>query len=218
MVKSNHRKSVDLIQEALRPFLKRHGFKARGRTFNRITNDGLTQVINIQMGPSDPSGTIYIPGLRENMHGLFTINLGIYVPEVALYHMRRKAKSWIQEYDCCVRARLGELCGEGKEIWWKAIANESVIRDVSDCLEVYGMPFLERFSTRDQILTEWNGRSEDIGAITPIRIVLAIILYERGQKKQARELLSQQVLETRNPGHPDYIRKLASDLNLGSLD
>lgn len=86
MPKSDFAVAVDSIQKALRPVLKVHGFKAHGRTFNRLTEDGLTQVVSIQMGASDPPGTTYFPGLRENLHGLFTINLGVYVPEVAKYH------------------------------------------------------------------------------------------------------------------------------------
>jgi hypothetical protein len=74
MAKSIYAQAVDDIQAALRPFLKSRGFRFRGRTFNRTTEDGLTEVVNIQMGVWDPPGTTYIPGLRENLHGLFMVN------------------------------------------------------------------------------------------------------------------------------------------------
>ena len=109
MAKSKYAKAVDHIQAALRPFLKERGFRVRGRSFNRLTEDQLIQVVKIQMGPSDPPGTTYIPGLRENLHGLFTINLGVYVPEVARNHIMGEAKSWVQEGHCCVRARMGGM-------------------------------------------------------------------------------------------------------------
>ena len=169
------------------------------------------------MGASDPPGTTFIPGLRENLHGLFTINLGVYVPEVARRH-GGEAKSWIQEYHCCVRARLGDACGEKRDIWWHARVEDAVIGDVRRRLEQAGLPFLDRFSTRNKILAEWHDRSESTGAGGPPRIVMAIILAERGQKDQARGLLARQVLETRNPRHPDYVRRLAKELGLGSLD
>jgi hypothetical protein len=54
MPKSIYAYAVDDIQAALRPFLHDRGFKVRGRTFNRVAEDGLTQVINIQMGPCHP--------------------------------------------------------------------------------------------------------------------------------------------------------------------
>lgn len=218
MPRSTYAQAVDEIHSALRPVLKTKGFTVRGRTFNRGTEDGLTQVINIQMGASDPPGTTYIPGLRENLHGLFTVNLGVYVPEVARHHGGGEAKSWVQEYHCCVRARLGEASGEERGIWWQARAEDAVIEDVRRRLEQAELQFLDRYSTRDKILAEWRDRCENMGAGGPPRIVMAIILAVRGRRDEARTLLSQQVLETRNPGHLDYVRRLANQLSVGSLD
>jgi hypothetical protein len=218
MTKSAYAEATDKIQSALRPLLRRRGFKVRGRTFNRETDDSLTQVVNIQMGGSGPPGTTYIPGLREDLHGLFTVNLGVYVPEVAKLHGGGLAKSWVQEYRCCVRARLGELVGEGKDVWWHARADEEVVENVRLCLERFGLPFLDRFATRDRILAQWDRRLDSVGASSPVRIVAAIILATRGQRERARELLCEQMLESRNPGHPEYLRRLAELLKLGSLD
>lgn len=218
MAQSTYAQSVDDIQNALRPFLKGRGFRVRGRTFNRATEDGLTQVVSIQMGASNPPGTSYIPGLRQNLHGLFTVNLGIYVPEVARHHGGGEAKSWVQGGDCCVRARLGDASGAERDVWWPARSDAAVIDDLQRRLELGGFPFLERFSTRDKILAEWHDRSENMGASSPPRIVMAIIEVERGQRVRARELLAQQMLETRNPGHHSYVRKLAEKLALGKLD
>lgn len=218
MPKSLYVQAVDKIQRAIGPLLRERSFKVRGRTFNRQTDDGLTQVVNIQMGPSDPPGTSHIPGLRDNLHGLFAINLGVYVPEVGRRQGGGEAKTWVQAYHCCVRARLGELAGGGKEIWWHARADEEVIADVRRCLEDEGLPFLERFATRDLILAQWDGQAQNMGASSPPRIVSAIILTERGEREAARLLLSQQMLETWNPGHPKYVRSLAEALGLGRLD
>jgi hypothetical protein len=218
MEKSPSRKAVDEIQRALRLVLKPQGFRARDRTFNRTTTDGLTQVIGIQMWPSDPPGTTYVPGLRENRHGLFTINLGVYVPEVAVHHAGSAAKSWVQDVNCCVRSRLGEVCNERTDLWWLAVTGAAIVRDLTTRLQSAGVPFLERFATRDRILTEWKERSESWGASSPPRIVCAIILTARDRREEARHLLSCQARETRNPGHPAYVRGLAARLGLGTLD
>jgi hypothetical protein len=222
MTKSDYAAAVDQIQRALRPMMTARGYKVRGRTFNRQTEDGLTQVVNLQMGPSDPPGTTYVPGLRENLHGLFTINLGVYVPEVARIHEGGEARSWVQEYHCSVRARLGETSGAPQGSWWHARPDEDVIQDVRARLERVGFPFLDRFATRDKILSEWAAEGESLeGAAGAPRIVMAIILAERGERERARALLARQVLETRNPGHPDchpdYVRALAARLALGPL-
>ncbi len=218
MGKSTYASAIDDTQSALSPFLKGFGFKVRGRAFNRGTEDGLTQVVSIQLGASDPPGTTYIPGLRENRHGLFTVNLGVCVPEVARHLGGGEAKVWVHDYHCCVRARLGVVSGEEQDIWWHARRDTAVIEDVRRRLELGGLPFLDRFSTRDKVLADWHDRSENMGASNPPRIVKAIILAERGLSGRARELLAQQVLETRNPRHHDYVRRLAQKLELGSLD
>ena len=217
MARSAYAEAVDQIQLAVRPLMHAHGFKVRGRTFNRRTEDGLTQVVNFQMGPSDPPGTTYIPGLRENLHGLFTVNLGVYVPEVARIAGGGGAQSWVQDYHCCIRARLAEAAGKERDLWWYARPDIAIIENIRHLLEVGGFPCLDRFSTRDKILAEWRDRAENLAASRPPRIVMAIILAERGKTEPARALLAQQVLETRNPRHPDYVRELARKLGVGPL-
>ena len=117
-----------------------------------------------------------------------------------------------------MRARLGEACGEDQDIWWHARLDDAVISDLRGRLESGGLPFLDRYSTRNKILAEWGNRSENMGAGSPPRIVMAIILAERGQKDDARDLLNRQLLETRNKGHPDYVGELAKELAVGCLD
>lgn len=81
MAGSRFSENLDDIQDVLAPLFKARGFRKRGRTYNRVNADGLTEVINFQMGPSNPPGTVYMPGVREDIHGLFVVNLGIYVPQ-----------------------------------------------------------------------------------------------------------------------------------------
>jgi hypothetical protein len=217
MGKSEFVTAIDAIQAAIKPMLKSRGYKSRGRTFNRLTEDGLTQVVNIQMAPSDPPGTTYIPGLRENMHGLFTLNLGVYVPEVAAVHGGGIAKSWVQEYRCCIRDRFVDPENQSQGIWWHARASSDVIEDITSCLLSTGLPFVDRFSTRDLILAELQSKTENLSYCMVPRIVCAIILAERGKVGEARNLLAEQALETRNPGHPEYVRGLAERMGLGAL-
>jgi hypothetical protein len=67
-------------------------------------------------------------------------------------------------------------------------------------------------------LLEWGDASASRFAGSPPRILKAIILAERGQADLARALLADQAKETRNPGHPAYVRQLASKLGLGRLE
>ena len=212
--------AVDAIQGQLRPYLKSAGFRARGRTFNRLTADGLTQVINLQMSAVDPPGANPIRWLRQIPRGMFTVNLGIHVPEVTANHGAGRSKSWVQEYDCCIRSCIGELVDSGDDLWWPASDDPSVHADVRYRVEADAIPFLERFRSRDLILSELAERSDTLGGGGPARIVCAIILAGRGNAAAARSLLLEQVKETRNshPQHADYVRELAGRLKLGRLD
>lgn len=167
------------------PLLKAAGFRVSGRTFNRITPDGLTQVIGFQMGSFDPPGTTYIPGLRENLYGRFTVNLGVYVPEVAKHHGGGEAGKVVQDYHCCVRARLGEVGPENADLWWLLSPTDALRQEMCDRLAHHGLRFLARFESRDAILREWDAVESNQFAGNPPRIVKAIILVERGPLEAA---------------------------------
>jgi hypothetical protein len=216
--KSDIAKSLDGLQAELRPVLKEYGFRARGRIFNRTTSDGLTQVVNLQMGRFDPPGTTYLPGLRENLYGKFTVNLGVFVPEVMKQVGAAPPKSLIQEYHCCVRARLGQLGPERKDVWWDIEAREAGVVDLLQRLRRDAFPFFKEFETRDAILNQWLTAPKAQYAGKPSRIVCAIILAERGRNEDARVLLAAQAKETLNRGHRDYVRCLADKLGVGDLD
>jgi hypothetical protein len=170
------------------------------------------------MGSFDPPGTTYIPGLRENLYGRFTVNLGVYVPEVARHHGGGEAGKVVQDYHCCVRARLGELGPENADMWWLLSPTEALRQEMCDRLSHHALPFLARFQSRDAILLEWAAVDNNQFAGSPPRIVKAIILRERGRTEEARALLAAQAQETHNPGHPAYVRALAERLGVGGLD
>jgi hypothetical protein len=152
---------------------------------------------------------------------LFTVNLGVYVPEVALHHGGGPPKTWIQEYHCAIRARLGEACGASQDRWWPAVASPEVIELVRGGLEVGGLPWLDRFADRQRILNELADTSADRWGGPP-RIVMAIIRTARGESDAARTLLRAQASDpatrVRSPRHADYVRELAMKLGLGILD
>jgi hypothetical protein len=62
--------------------IREHGFKKQRHRFNAEPEPGMTQVLTFQMGAHRPPGTTEIPGLREDLYGAFTINLGLHFEEV----------------------------------------------------------------------------------------------------------------------------------------
>jgi Domain of unknown function (DUF4304) len=215
--KSELAKTLDELQVELSPALKQQGFCARSRTFNRVTSDRLTEVVKLQMGSFDPPGTNFIPGLRENLYGKFTVNLGVFIPEVAERYGSRASKSFVQEYHCCIRTRLGLLGPERRDVWWNIQRDQALAQGILRRLTRDAIPFFKKFETRDAILNEWAVVPKSLHATTPPRIVCAIILAERGRKEEARVLLTAQAREAQIPGHLAYVRRLANELCLGDL-
>ena len=216
--KSNLAIAMDELQTRLRLPLKEWGFRKRGRTFNRTNEDGLTEVINFQMGSFDPPGTYQISGFHINLYGKFTVNVGVFIPEVGAYLLSGKQKDFFQEYDCCIRSRIGLLGPEQKDLWWEVISEELLALDLRQRIERNVLPFFSKFNSRDAIVAEGLKSGENSFFANPPRIVCAIILVERGERPTAHRLLRAQATETRNPGHPEYVRKLAARLGLGELD
>src|ERR1700722_18583045 len=200
--KSEFAQVLDGLQAKLGLALKQWGFRRRGRTFNRTTSDGLTEVVNLQMGSFDPPGMTYIPGLRENLYGKFAVNLGVSVPEVVEQHGGKPPKAFIHDYHCCVRARLGHVGPEGRDIWWDLQGENHLAEELEVRLSSDAIPFLRRLDTRDKILTEYSAVTRSSYAITPPRIVCAIILVERGRIGDARALLAAQAKGTITPDIP----------------
>jgi hypothetical protein len=218
--KSESVAALDELQSQLRSFFQPLAFRRHGRTYNQLTGDGLTAVIHFQSGAFDPPGTLEIPGLRENLYGRFTINLGIYVPEVAAVETMNAARAAriIHEYQCCLRTRLGHIGPEHRDLWWPARPLPELAEEIRARLESNALPFLRRFESRDAILSELRHSVESPYTPKP-RIVCAIILAKRGRQAEARELLQAQAdeAESRNPGHAAYVRQLAERLGLGGL-
>jgi hypothetical protein len=213
MARSDLTGTLDKLQQSLDPLLRECGFRKSNRTYNRTTADGLTHVIDFQMGKFDPPGTTYIPGLRENLYGLFSVNLGVYVPEVASHQGGGEAKSVVRDRNCCIRTRLGHA--RNKEHWWKISADESLIIELLERLRNEAFPLFQRFETRDQILSEFQAATANTNLMAVPRIVCAIIFLNRGERERARQLLTEQAREdTRNPRHTAYVIDLARRLGV----
>jgi hypothetical protein len=152
------------------------------------------------------------------LYGKLTVNLGVYVPEVALA-TGIEPRSFVQEYDCCVRARLGEIGPEHRDLWWEMDRVDDLAAEVWERLERDAFPFFARFESRDAILREWLRKAKVAFTGGPPRVVCAVILAARGEHGEARSLLADQVRESpHHPHHQEYVRGLATKLGLGILE
>jgi hypothetical protein len=216
--KSQVQQAMDEIQASVRPFLKDLGFRSRARAFNRVTSDGLTQAIEFQMGRFDPPGTHYV-GFRRNWYGKFTVNVGVFVPELHEYIFPGKKLPYIHEYDCWIRERLGSLGPEQQDIWWALREVPQQAADVFHRIERDALPFLARFESREAILTQWTpghviADETEFGRFTRSREQLAcgIILAKRGRNDEAKSAFRAAI--EYQPEHPSSsrVRRLLENL------
>lgn len=207
---------ASFLDEAIVPIravLARHGFRARNRTFNRRMDDGIIHVVQVVMGRSDPPGARQMPGFGSDLYGTFSVELGVYVPEVARQY-GMKAKTFPGEIDCCVRINAAEVGPNGEALAWPIKREATFFNAVADLLEHYAMPFLQRYSDRPSIVNELkDGRASGPGGAP--RVVAAVILANAGDRDGARGLLQEQDGLDVHPFHRRYLRELAEELQLG---
>jgi len=75
------------------------------------------------------------PSWKYSLRGKFTVELGVFVPEI--YHALhdRKLSKFIRSFLCAERQRLGILSPDGKDKWWDL--KDSEIKQLMNCLVCY---------------------------------------------------------------------------------
>lgn len=228
--------AMNAVVAALQPVLKGVGFRKRSHTFNRTAEDGLVQVINFQMGPFDPPGTVEIPGLRPNLYGQFAVNLGVFVEDAWRLELGRfgptgppAVKSWVNEYECQLRRRLDNLDDAARTDRWRPVDEPAVAAVVRGRLFDDGLVWLERFGSRARILAAVESGPPDDRSVTgvgPPRLLATRMRLGAGEQQRAQELFGEWVRycqdrassEPRLRGHLDYLTKFAAEVGLTMPD
>lgn len=209
MGKSQYSENLDLVQTQVTGFLRPFGFRKKARTYNRRTGGGLVHVVNLQAGPYELGEEI--PGLRPNLWGLFTVNLGVYIPELDPDERTVPRKN-IPEYVCRIRTRFGELVGREGDLWWPLGESwPDSAADVVRCLDEFGLPFLERYRTPEDVISRWVLDAEEHRLSNAARVDVARLLLKRGDSERARSLLQEQYDRVELKGHREYLERLASE-------
>jgi len=210
MKNMDNQKILDNIEKEVFIQLKLQGFKKKGRTFNRKTDEGIYQVINFQAGQYPIGDNYVVPGLRENLYGKFTINLGICVEDIFVINFPHKTKDFYLEYDCQFRKRLSTLM-KGDDYWWPLIKNpETVINEIIEGMSSLGLPWLNLFATRENILD--NSQHLDKGRA---KFDLGIIMLKI-DKEKGINLIQEYVNELKpsQNSHKEVVIEIAKELGL----
>ncbi len=198
---------LDSIQKEIFLFLKPLGFKKKGRTFNRETEDGIYQVINIQSGRYEFGDKYVIPGFRENYYGKFTVNLGVMVKEIYELESHNKSKDIYQDYDCQIRERLPHLTIK-QDHWWSITDDNNITaKEVINGLDSHGLEWLNYFETREKIINNWVEKADSNSPRAKLDVALIVLNQD---KEKGKELIQDYYnnIADRKP-HRNYVKELA---------
>ena len=187
------------------------------------------------MGRSDPPGTVEIPGIRENLHGLFGVHVGVHVEEVWRLEFGRVGpdgeptpKSWVNDYDCQLRAVVENPGGDPLNLMWR-LDDPEAVREVRDALETRALPWLDRYASRADILAAVERvpvLSREVRGVGPDRLLATRMLLTAGARSRAQQLFDDYVGDCRarlaaEPhvrGHLEYLAEFASRAGLAMPD
>ena len=182
----------------IEPVLKAAGFGKRAHTFNWTVEPGAVQVVALRMGRPLPPRTVELPGLRESLHGLFAIELGVFIEEAWRLEDVRfgpdgppTVKSWINDHDCQLRRSVDNPAGQSTHLLWP-LRNPDVGAAVVDVLHTDALPWLDRFSSRTAILAALEGAPVDSFGISgegPDRLLATRMRLGAGDRERAQEHL-----------------------------
>ena len=203
---------LDSIQKEIFNYLKPLGFKKKGRTFNRQTEDGIYQVINIQSGRYEFGDKYVIPGFRENYYGKFTINLGVMVTDIYELESHNKPKDIYQDYDCQIRTRLTHLTTK-QDFWWPISNNtEETTKEIIQGLKSKGIQWLDTFESREKIIKNWGNMADSNSPRAKLDVALIVLRTDSDKGKYLMQEYYDKI-EIRN-GHKEYIKSLADRLGV----
>jgi hypothetical protein len=168
------------------------GFRRQKETWNRRSGP-LIDVIDVQVSKAGDT---------------MTANVGVLDPEIHSQCWGGDAPSFVQEPQCTVRARLGQLMS-GRDVWWPVGSAEVV-----DAVATYAVPFLERMHACGA-LEEFLAASREVKAKYPIPphvVYLALLMNKRGNRAGACTLLAELREKYGMGGWGSRVREVAARL------
>ena len=196
-----------VLNQGMTSVLKPLGFK-RARNSYILDLNEIQQVVSIQR---DQYNT------RESAS--FTIEVGVYSP--ALFHFFYNLPSPIppQASDCVILSRLRQLDDDHLGPWWNlsasdeaSITDQLMADDISDRLRRHGLPLLNRFAARRDILkfleeARQPGDWFSMPRAKPYRICYIGILHALdGDRERANAAFDSAMSSTRLESALDQIR------------
>lgn len=196
--------------------LRDAGFRKRRHSFNRRLDSGLVHVAYFWMAPKEPPAWTEVPGLRERRYGGFRLDFGVWVPEITRSHTARG--TWINEYDCHLRATIGWLMtGKHVDFWWQ-LDDPNAASLAQTALTDNGLPWLDTFPDHEAILTQFTERGPTAIGLSPAGALdLADMCQARDDDRQARRILEDYAEQPHLVSHVSYLQDYLPKIGHGDL-
>jgi hypothetical protein len=138
------------------------GFIRKKSTWNRAIG-ALVEVVDIQLSKTGDS---------------VTMNAGVLSRRIYSECWGRSANQFVDEAECTVRARIGQLI-DGKDRWW-SIDNLKASEEVVECIELYVIPFFARMKLPEEMCDWLVSTGAASSKYPPPTIYLALLQAELG--------------------------------------
>ena len=209
----DYKKKLDEIQKAVHSELRNDGFKKKGRTHNKVLDNGIVQIVDFQMGKYEFDNAVEIPGLKTNFYGKFTVNIAVFVPELYEKTFNQKPKAFIQEYDCEIRTRINKSTDE-QEVWFSLESDyQKTAGLIIDQLKSDVKKWFDRFNNRTKIVTELT-QAKEIRFSPREKLCGAIIELDIDRKNGERIFIDYYKSVENGKPHKKYVEELAEKLNI----
>lgn len=159
---------VARLDELLKPL----GFARKKLTWNRRSGDFI-DVLDVQS--SKAGDTV-------------TVNAGVTHADIHLKCWGTALPSWVQEPDCIVRTRVGELV-DGKDLWW-SLNETSAVGDAAEKTASRLLPFITQMHSVGAMASLLEARQVARQKYPPPIIYLALLKDAQGDTAAAHALLN----------------------------
>lgn len=165
--------SVKTINSEVSNLLEPLGFSRRNTTWNRRT--GLVvEVVDIQVNKTGDA---------------ITVNAGVLDTQAHAAFWGAEPSDFIEQPNCTVCVRVGELI-DGKDKWWQ-LQDANTSADLAKIVKTYVLPFLDQTRTRKS-MKQWLIDTRVTKRKYPAPIInLAILESFIGQRALACEILAE---------------------------
>ena len=212
--KSNYTKTLDKLQNIVHKELKAFGFTKKGRTHNKVVDEGIVHVINFQSGEYPVGDNYIIPGIRESYYGKFTVNLGVFVNDIYEVTQGQPTENFIPEYICQIRTRLPELTNNNDD-WWTVGDNYiQVANEITNELTTDAFKWFSNFTDREKIIKSLQNKRIKNLYVRTGKLNAALIQIKIDRDKGEELLREHYKLSSKHKPHQEYVVELAKKVGV----